>query len=330
MPDPAPTHRPWEPKAALALGVLFAIGAAFSTFLALRAAPVSFDRRGSDLETLASRIDRKPVIFLGLDRFAGYWLRGTLVQSPGGYVPPEVKARADKPWRQGQGIDFDTVSPHKLDRYRYAITTDAAYQSTPPSNFHRVATAGDYVLWKRVGKTSITKIPPGEDGAPGAILPCSALGGSFNGDATVLPKPVVRGPVGWSQTLPFDTPATATRTLRLGPGRWNLSLQYNAQVPLTVRAAGSSTRLPPSLDGMYLTHQGEGAWWAAGKLVLKRPTRVKVSVVAPQPSALQRLFGVRRRVWLGGIAATRATAPRRVAVGRACGRMYVDHYYFLD
>jgi hypothetical protein len=193
-----------------------------------------------------------------------------------------------------------------------------------------VATAGDYVLWKRVGKTSITKIAPGEDGAPGANLPCSVLGGSFNGDATVLPKPVVRGPVGWSQTLPFDAPATATRTLPLGKGRWNLSLQYNAQVPLTVRAAGSSTRLPPSLDGMYLTHQGEGAWWAAGKLVLKHPTRVKVSVVAPQPSGLQRLFGVKRRVWLGGIAATRATPPRRVAVGRACGRMYVDHYYFLD
>ena len=87
-----------------------------------------------------------------------------------------MKARADKPWLQGQGIDFDTVSPHKLDRYRYAITTDAAYQSTAPSNFHRVATSGDYVLWKRVGKTSITKIAPGEDGASGANLPCSVLG----------------------------------------------------------------------------------------------------------------------------------------------------------
>ena len=141
----------WRPELPSPSGAVFAIGAAASTFLALRSAPMSFDRRGADLETLASKIHGKSVIFLGLDRFAGYWLRGTLVQSPGGYVPPEVKARKQKPWLQGQGIDFDTVSPHKLDRYRYAITTDAPFQSTPPPNFHRIATAGDYVLYKRGG-----------------------------------------------------------------------------------------------------------------------------------------------------------------------------------
>jgi hypothetical protein len=80
----------WLPRVALALGVAFAIGAGVSTFLALRATPMSFDRGGADLETLASKIDGKTVIFLGLDRFAAYRLRGTLIQSPGGFVPPEV------------------------------------------------------------------------------------------------------------------------------------------------------------------------------------------------------------------------------------------------
>ena len=80
---------------------------------------------------------------------------------------------------------------------------------------------------------------------------------------------------------------------------------------------------------MYLTHQGEGAWWAAGTLDLKRPTRVRVSVAAPDPSGLQRLLGLTRRVWLGGIAATRAVPPGNVPVGKACGR-YVDHYALAD
>ena len=320
----------WGPRWALAVGIVFAAGAAASTFLALRAAPASFDGRGHDLEALASRIDGSPVIFLGLDRFAAYWLRGTLVQSPGGYVPPQVKARRQKPWHQGQAIDFDTVASHKLNRYRYAITTDAAYQSTPPPNFHRVGRAGDYVLWKRTGRTPQQKVAPHEGGAPGATLPCRALHGSLNGEATVLPRPVVRGPVGWSRRLPFDAAATATRTLPLAPGRWRLSLQYDSQVPLTVRAGGASTSLPPTLDGMYLTHQGEGAWWAAGSVSLHRRTRVRVAVEAAKPGALQRFLGVTRRVWLGGIAATRIAPPRQVPVGKACGRAYVDHYVFAD
>jgi hypothetical protein len=320
----------WVPTAAIALGVLFAIGAAISTFLALRDAPVSFDRRGDDLATLAARIDGKGVIFLGLDRFAAYRLRGTLVQSPGGYVPPQVKARRQKPWRQGEPVDFDTVSPHKLDRYRYAITTDAAYQSTAPPNFHEVARADGYLLWKRTGKTPVTKILRGEDGASGVVLDCRRHPPhSLNGVATVLPKPLARGPVGWSQPLPFDAPASATRRLRLGPGRWRLSLQYDSQVPLTVRAGGNSTRLPPSLDGMYLTHQGQGAYWAAGLVTLRRPTRVRIAVDAPEPSSFQRFLGARRQVWLGGIAATKVAPPRKLAIGDACGQ-YVDHYALAD
>jgi hypothetical protein len=162
------------------------------------------------------------------------------------------------------------------------------------------------------------------------VLPCRALHGSLNGTATVLPKPIARGPVGWSQPVPFDAPATATRTLRLPAGRWHLSVQYESQVPLTVSAGGQSTRLPPSLDGMYLTHEGEGAWWAAGTVDLKHPERLRITATAAQPSSLQRFFGVKRRVWLGGIAASRAAPPRTVPLGQACGREYVDHYVLAD
>ena len=55
------------------------------------------------------------VAFLGVDRFAGYWLRGTLMRSPGGFVPAEVKARQKKVWQLGLGMDLDTLSPSRLD-----------------------------------------------------------------------------------------------------------------------------------------------------------------------------------------------------------------------
>ena len=121
---------------------VFAIGAAASTFLALRAAPMGFDRprrRPRGARQRGRRQERRLPRPRPLRRLLA---AGTLVQSPGGYVPPEVKARRQKPWQQGQGVDFDTVSPHKLDQYRYAITTDAPFQSTPPPNFRRVGRRG--------------------------------------------------------------------------------------------------------------------------------------------------------------------------------------------
>jgi hypothetical protein len=319
--------RSWQrrlPTAWLALGLLFAIGAAASTFLALRAAPMSFDRRGSELDALGSRIQGKSVIFLGVDRFAAYRLHGTRVEAPGGYVPPHIEPR--RKWKQGEAVDFDTVSSHKLNRFRYAITTDASYQSTPPPNWSRVARDGGYLLWKRQGRTPIEKVLPGPRGAPGAVLPCgSRVATLTNGTATVLPRPAVGRPSRWNRLTPFDAPDTASQELRLGPGRWRLSIQYDSQVPLTVRAGGSSYRLPPTLDGMYLTHQGQGAWWDAGTVTVRRSQPVRVSVAAERPSWLQRLLGVRRQVWLGGVVASRAAPPQTLPIGQACGR-YVDHY----
>ena len=69
------------------------------------------------------------VVFLGVDRFAGYYLRGTLARSPGGYVPAEIGSRTSKTWQQGQALDFDTLEPKKLNRQEWAITTTAEYAS---------------------------------------------------------------------------------------------------------------------------------------------------------------------------------------------------------
>jgi hypothetical protein len=320
----------------IAFGVVVAIAYAGSTFLALRAAPVGFDQRADELQGLAGLIQGRTVAFLGVDRFSGYWLRGTLMRSPGGYVPSEVKARPRKVWQQGLAMDFDTLPPARLDDFRYVITTRAGYQSTPPPNFKPVVRTASFVLWRRQGLTPRLGIVD-VDGTPGALLDCDTAEGrqilSRARAVTVLPNPVTGGPHAWSRGSPFDAPGTATQSLRLGPGRWDLSLQYNSQVALSVSAGGHQVELPPSLDGMYLTHQGQGAFWPAGALHVGRGGPVTVRVSAARPGRLQRLLGVRRQVWLGSVAASRPGSreiPIRRASGqapirRACGR-FVDHF----
>jgi hypothetical protein len=327
-PDPG-QKRDWPGGltwARYALGAVFVVVAGISTFLALRAAPMSFDERGHELETLGAKADGDSLLFLGVDRMAGYWLRDTLVESPGGYVPPEVKARPQKTWQQGRAMDLDTVRPRTLDRFDYAITTRAPFQSSAPPNMESVATTDSYELWKRTGPTPPLRVL-NEKGSPGEELKCQAAGGrisSQSGTTTVLPQPVVGTSSEWGRLSPFDAPGSASQKLALAPGRWDLSLQYHSQVPLTVKAPGHKATLPPSLDGMYLTHQAQGAFWRVGSVEASGAGSTTIRVSAAEPSGLQDALGVERQVWLGTIAATRPSSEK-IALADACGR-YVDHY----
>jgi hypothetical protein len=308
------------------LGGIVAVGLGVSALLALRAAPVGFDQRGAELEHLSGLIPNDTVVFLGVDRFSGYWLRGTLMKSPGGYVPAAIKARPQKTWDQGLPMDFDTLPPPRLDEFDYAVTTRAGYQSTPPPNFRPVAHTASFVLWKRTGPTPPLRIID-KKGTPGRILACPdgpthGLAGR-QGSATVLDRPVVRHSDAWSPEWHFDAPGVATTKMRLPRGRWNLSLQYDSQVSLLVSGGGHSFTLPPSLDGMYLSEQGKAAYWRAGTLRSKGG-RMTVTVAAQEPSDFQRLVGVRRQVWLGSIAATRGE-PAKTPLRDTCNR-FVDHF----
>ena len=326
-PDDEGGGRPgrWTIARYAAGGVVAACIAA-SAFLALRAAPVGFGQRGAELEHLSGLIPGDSVVFFGVDRFSGYWLRGTLMKSPGGYVPAEVKARPKKTWQQGLPMDFDTLPPSRLDEFDYAITTRAAYQSTPPPNVKPVAHTGSFTLWKRIGPTPLLQIID-KRGAPGRILACPAGRShglaSRGGSATELDRPVVRHPDAWSPSWHFDAPGTATVRLGLPRGRWDLSLQYDSQVSLVVSAGGHNFTLPPSLDGMYFSEQGQASYWHAGTL-RSEGRLAKVTIAAKDPSELQRLAGVRRQVWLGSIAATRG-GPAKVPLPETCNR-YLDHF----
>jgi hypothetical protein len=324
-PDGPQNYRRLRPLRYAAGGILAAAMAA-SAFLALRAAPIGFDQRGVELEHLAGLIQGRSVAFFGVDRFAGYWLRGTLMESPGANSPTQVPARNKKRWVPGLAMDFDTLSSSRLNRFDYAITTRAAYQSLPPPNFKAVAKSASFVLWKREGSTPHLSIID-KDGTPGRVLSCSD-GASHGiarrgGSATLLHSPVVGGRGGWSRPSPFNAPAIAGQRLRVPPGRWALSLQYASQVSITVHADGRSVTLPPSLDGMYIDHKGQGSFWAAGR-VRSNGGAVRVTVRAQQPTGLQRTFGVERQVWLGSLAATRP-GSRTTPLDNACGQ-FVDHW----
>lgn len=308
-----------------AVGAVFCALALASSFVALRAAPVGFDERGSeDLSELAERVDGKSVVFLGVDRFAGYWLRGTLAESPGGYVPRDVEGRPEKTWQQGLAMDFDTLSPSKLDTYEYAVTTAAAYASTPPESYTEIAREGDYVLWKRAGETPPQRVLA-EEGDPGLTLDCSASQPLAAAEATTLETPVTVEYEDWPADFPLEAPDSATATLDVPAGDWQLSLQYHSQVPLTISADGEElAELPPSLEGFYLVGAGRGAFWPAGEFA-SGGGEVEVEVDAANPSELQDLLGVDRKTWLGKLAFTSTEAPRQAELSESCGD-YVDHF----
>jgi hypothetical protein len=319
---------PGRERAALlrqAAGAVFCALALVSTFLALRAAPVGFDDRGTeDLRALAERVDGESVVFLGVDRFAGYWLRGTLAESPGGYVPQDVDARPEKTWQQGLAMDFDTLSPSKLDDYDYAVTTAAEYASTPPPSFTEVAREGDYVLWERTGETPPTRVLD-EGGDPGAPFECGPLTDLNAGSATTLTAPPTSDQGDWQPAAIFDAPGRASAAVSVPAGRWDISLQYHSQSPLTVRVDGTEVaELPPSLEGFYLTGAGRGAFWPAGELSASGEA-VEVEVTASEPTGLQELVGVERRTWLGTVAFTSTDGPAEGDLASACDS-YLDHF----
>ena len=97
-----------------------------------------------------------------------------------------------------------------------------------------------------------------------------------------------------------------------------------ALIPLEVLVDGEPVaELPPSLEGMYLSGAGRGAFWPAGEF--DGSGSATVTVRATEPSGLQEALGVERRVWLGDLAASPVADPRPVPIEDACGD-YVDHF----
>ena len=350
--DPGGRPRPGT-MARIALGALFAGAAVLSSFLALRATPVGTSAHPDELGELRERVAGKEVAFLSLDRFAPYRLRDAeRVQSPGGYVPNALRARKGKEWEQSEAIDFDTLETDVLDRFGYAVTTGAIYGSSAPENWSVVERTDNFVLWKRNGKDEPREILA-EGAAPGKTAeadspPCDVepRGGAREAGTAGFwvdaPRLADNDP--WRPDPEFAAGESARAELLLPEGAWHLSLQYNSEVPLTLRAGSGERKLertlPAALDGMYANAPGKGPFWPAGELVSDGGT-VEVEVTADEAPGLSRLVGAERHAWLGDLAAVRVrsgirephgppvpgeSAPVATAPLNETCRRYVDWY----
>ena len=324
-------------RAGVVFGTVFAIAAFVSTLLAMRAAPVGYPERGHELERLAKQAEGETLVFLGVDRFAAWWLRDARTASPGGYLPETTKARDQKAWQQGWPMDFDT--PKHLDRFEYAITTAAPYQSSPAPGFEEVDRTGSYVLWRRGGEdVPRWTVVPKEGAAAGVEVGATdrSIDGCANAVAemfreedqdrarrgVVISRPgpvVVAQPERWTEPSPQRAPSTNSMLINnLPAGTIHVSLQYHSQVELVVRVDGKEiARLGPSLVGMYLTRHGQSAFWPAGTFEHAEEGPVAVEVEALAPTGIERALGGPRNSWLGRIAFTRFDATTDSASAKA-------------
>ena len=319
-----------------ALAVVFIAAAAYSSFLALREAPVGPPGHGAELAAFAPILRGKSVLYAGQDRYAAYELLGADTHVPLVEFPdPEVIQNPEKPFDTGLAyspIDFDSFSRGTLERFRYVITGRAAWNSQAPSNFHRIAATPSYILWKRVGPTPRHRHVLLEGTAAGALANCSEpevrILTSNPGRASLFPASPVIGPKEhWQSSSVLETGAQASQTLNLAAGEWNLSLQYFAPFGLTLSAPGFSETLKPALDGQRpsgISLANNGQYWPAGRY-RSSGGATRFTIAAAKPTFLQELSGYEGDAFLGELVAVPAKPHRIVALHDACGS-WIDWY----
>ena len=318
--------------ATVALALAYLGAAAWSSGLVLRGAHVSPEEHRDELGSLRPMLKGQPTVFLGLDDFVYWRLRGSRLVAPITYFgTPHLpfSARRGKVPQPGWPMDFDSIDPHTADRFRYLVAPRTGYASEPPLNWRRVRSTRSYEVWERRGATA-PRSTLREVGKPGAIRRCGDWRGRIlsrtPGVARVGPIPVVGAPKAWVQALgvppildeggffPLPPATTASQTLNLPPGEWDISLQYLSHTPLEVRAAGLRTEMPPIVAS-------GGPYWSVGRVRSDGgSTVVQVTPAEPPRLSTPRLASV------GTVAATRVDVRRQtVPLRRACGR-YVDWY----
>ncbi|HVC08032.1 MAG TPA: hypothetical protein VND98_10675 [Solirubrobacterales bacterium] len=318
------------------LALVFIAGAAYSSFLALRDAPVGPPGHGAELRAFLPIVRGKPVLYAGQDRYAAYELLGADTHVPLVEFPdPEVAQNPEKPFDTGDAyspIDFDSFSRGTLERFRYVITGRAAWNSQAPPNFHRIAATPSYILWKRVGPM------PGDrqvliEGTEAAVLancasPEIRILLESPGRASLFPaSPVVGAKGRWDRGSELGTGSESSQTLSLPAGTWDLSLQYFSPFGLTLSAPGLSQALIPALDGQRpsgISLANDGQFWPAGRYVSSGgPVRFTIS--SAKPTTLQELTGYESKAYIGGLVAVPAKPHRIVPLHSACGG-WIDWY----
>jgi hypothetical protein len=317
------------------LGVAFVAGAAYSSLLVLRDAPVGAPGHGAELQAFIPAIQGEPVLYAGQDRYAAHELMGADTHVPLVEFPDaEVSPNPEKPFDTGDAyspIDFDSFSPATLARFPYVITGRAAWNSEAPRGFRRIAATPSYLLWKRTGPLPTERHVLLEGAEPAAFADCAApelrILTANPGRAALFSGAAVGGKGSWSPGAELETGDSATQSLRLPAGAWDLSLQYFSPFGLTLSAPGLRQPLKAAQDGQRPTTislASNGQFWPSGR-VRSDGGWVRFTVTAEDPSALQRLTGYSGKATLGELTAVRAEPHRIVPLRFACGG-WVDWY----
>ena len=317
---------------ALALGVVLVLGAAGSSFLVLRQAPVGPDDHAAQLAEIRPLVQGEPVLFLGRDDFIGWELAGSgditgIVTNF--YDVEDARPRFKKGEGGGEKFDVDAVFPKTLDSFRYVLATTGEPASGVPPRFREVARTTDYVLYERTGSTGKRRTLD-EGTAPGAVLDCDSPAGRAvakgRGTAVVwnIP-PVIAEADGWR---PSDQPsdgAPSEQHLKIPKsGRWLISLEYDSRRPLHVTSPelGLDATIAANLD-----FRGETPTFPVGEVSTDGPVDAVVTVEPDAPNLLGRALRAPNQAHLRSLTATSLDpgAIERVPVRQTCGR-YVDWY----
>ncbi len=345
-PDPTPVRLGPAPAATgprvplrrlgwTVLAVAFIGGAVYSSFLALRDAPVGPGGHGTELQAFLPIVHGKPVLYAGQDRYAAYDLLGAdthvpLVEFPDSPVSPNP----EKPFDTGDAygpIDFDSFSRGTLQRFQYVITGRAAWNSQAPSNFERVAATPSYVLWRRTGPTPEDRHVLLEGTEAGARAGCASpeirILLANPGRASLFPGAVIGSKAAWDEGSVLGTGAETAQALELPRGSWNLSIQYFSPFALTLAAPRFSQELKPALDGQRpntISLGNNGQFWPAGRFQSEGGA-VRFTLSTAAATTLQSLSGYGGKAYLGELVAVPAGPHRIVPLSGACDG-WIDWY----
>ena len=292
--------------------------AGYSSYQGLRNAPVQAPEAVRELAMFSHTIRDSPVLFLGDDDYSPWQARpaGVTALSPSTVSLGDAKTRANKPWMNGQALDFDSVDPADLDRFLYVVTSSGAYASQAPASFRLVKRSLLYDLWKRTGPAIPHRVldPPG---TPGAILNCATPLGktlkSARGQASILTTPVTVAGPGF---LPGESRAVS---IPLPASQWELSIQYTSSFDVHLSTDGIRWTMPAYLGRL-------GPFFDLGSVTGKGiRSPLLLTIASHRPSFLTGTGG-NLFTEVPVIAATRLPDTRRmVPLRRACGQ-YVDWY----
>jgi hypothetical protein len=325
--------RPFVRLGVPALAVAFIAAAAFSTLLPLRQSAVGpTDVAERVIDDFRPVIQGENVLFLGRDNFVSWELLGAedvfspllnhydTEETPTLYRATPINAK----------FDWDNVPTETLAGFDYVVTTSSAFSSEAPPEFRPAVRSGDFILWERTGPGAGTRRTLLEPLFPGASVDCSDPGkaalASLGGEATVLPAAPAVGQV-WEPRPNITDTSGATQELLLGPGRWEISMQFASTRELRISApsVGLDVTLPANL-----LFRGPSPYYTVGEIEVPgaaggAKVPVTFEATAGEPPLIGRILGTETRAYLGRIAATPVGERERIPLAQVCGR-YLDWY----